>query len=137
MEKEKSCGIIVFSKQPELKVLLVHHNLGHWGIPKGHMELGESEKETALREVFEETGVEVRILDSFREMITYSPKEGVMKDVIFFLGEPIKDHIVPQINEVFEVCFVPLNEAMDKISHDDERQLLQKASLVYNCSQER
>lgn len=43
--QEKSCGMIVFKKESdELKVLLVHHNVGHWGLPKGHVEENETEK---------------------------------------------------------------------------------------------
>lgn len=134
MEREKSCGVVVFLNQEEIKVLLVHHRLGHWGIPKGHMESGESEKETAFREVFEETGIEVQLLDSFRETITYSPKSGVLKDVVFFLGIPIQNNIVLQETEVLEAYFIPLDEAINKISHEDERELLQKASLFYRSN---
>ena len=134
MKREKSCGIVVFLNQEETKVLLVHHRLGHWGIPKGHRKLGESEKETALREVFEETGVEVQVLDSFREVITYSPKAGVLKDVVFFLGTTTQSSIVLQEEEVLEVCFVSLEEAMNKISYGDEREFLQKATLFYSSN---
>lgn len=64
MKHEKSCGIVVFKDN---KVLLVHHNLGHYGIPKGHVEFGETDEETALREFFEETGISASIIDGFKE----------------------------------------------------------------------
>ena len=50
-------------------ILLCHYNLGH----KGHIE------------VFEETGIDVYIIENFRQVITYLPKKNVVKDVAFFL----------------------------------------------------
>ena len=69
-------------------------------MPNGHVELNETEEETVLREVFEETGISSYIIDGFRKMITYSPEENVIKDVIFFVGEATDDKITPQISEV-------------------------------------
>ena len=85
MKHEKSCGIVVFKDN---KILLVHHNLGHWGMPKGHVELGETDIDAAMREVFEETGISAYIIDGFKEKITYCPRDGVEKDVYFFVGVP-------------------------------------------------
>ena len=61
---EKSCGIILIDD--ENQYLLVQLLAGHWDFPKGHVEQGETEKETALREVLEETGLNVHILDGFQ-----------------------------------------------------------------------
>lgn len=53
-----SAGGVVFSIFPEdIKFLLLKHQRGHWGFPKGHRESGESTKFAALREIREETGV--------------------------------------------------------------------------------
>ena len=52
--------------------------------PKGHMEPGETEEETAKREIREETGLLVRLDPGFRRSVRYSPKPGVDKDVIYF-----------------------------------------------------
>ena len=58
---EKSCGAVVFcQKDSDIKFLLVRERSGFWCFPKGHMEAGESEQETALREVKEETGITVK-----------------------------------------------------------------------------
>ena len=59
MKSEKSCGAIVLSPDnTNRKVLLIkHENGGHWAFPKGHVEEGETEVETALREIKEETGL--------------------------------------------------------------------------------
>ena len=59
LKKEKSCGCIIIKDK---KVLLVYEkNRNFWGFPKGHMEDGETEIETALREVKEEVGLDVEI----------------------------------------------------------------------------
>ena len=125
MKKEKSCGNIVFKKENGvLKVLLIHHNLGHYGMPKGHVELGETEEETALREVFEETGISSYIIDGFREVITYSPKENVIKDVIYFVGETNDFETTPQISEVSEAFFTETSKAVDLVTHEEEKKVL-------------
>ena len=63
MLHEKSCGAIVYRKyHGNLEILLIKHvNSGHWSFPKGHVEAGETEVETALREIKEETGIDVII----------------------------------------------------------------------------
>ena len=124
--------MIVFKKEDyELKVLLVHHIQGHWGLPKGHVEENESEIETAIRETFEETGIKAKVVGNFRETITYKPKENAIKDVIFFIGKAENDILVPQLNEVSETDFIEINEALDLIAHNDEKELLKKAINYY------
>lgn len=120
---EKSCGAIVINDD---KVLLVKHNAGHIGFPKGHVEDGETEEETAIREVKEETGLDVEVDTNYRYMTTYSPKEGVSKDVIFFLGKLIGGEMKPQIKEVNEVLFIPLDQAVDVIQFDDMKEIFKK-----------
>ena len=86
MKKEISCGAVI-ARQTEngREILLIRHvNGGHWAFPKGHMEGNETESETALREIREETGLTVTLDTGFRAVVTYSPKPGVMKDVIYF-----------------------------------------------------
>lgn len=136
--QEKSCGMIIFKKnQEELKVLLVHHNLGHWGLPKGHVEENETEEETAIRETLEETGIHAKKIGDFRETITYKPKENAIKDVVFFIGKAENDMLVPQLKEVCETGFIEINEALNLISHDDERNLLKSAIHYYQANFEK
>lgn len=128
MKKEKSCGIIVFNED---KILLVHHNKGHWGLPKGHVEENETEEETAIRETKEETNVDASIIPGFREVITYSPKHNTIKDVVFFIGKPITSELEPQEIEVSEVKFVPINKVVEIITHVDEQEVVKKALEFY------
>ena len=124
MKKEKSCGILVFEGN---KVLMVKHRKGHWGFPKGHVEAGETEEETAIREVKEETNCDAKIIEGFRKTINYNPKEDVNKDVIFFVGEPITKNIVAQEEEVSDVLFVPIKEAAQAVTYDEEKEVLKEA----------
>ena len=87
MKHEKSCGCIVMNDKNE--VLLVLHNAGHWDLPKGHVELGETEVQTAKREVKEETNIDIEIDERFRYTTEYSPKEDVMKEVVYFLAKSV------------------------------------------------
>lgn len=128
MKKEKSCGIIVFNED---KILLVHHNKGHWGLPKGHVEENETEEETAIRETKEETNVDASIIPGFREVITYSPKPNTIKDVVFFIGKPITSELEPQEIEVSEVKFVPIEKVVEIITHVDEQEVVKKALEFY------
>ena len=131
---EKSCGAIVFRKyHGNVELLLIKHSLaGHWSFPKGHVEAGETEKETAHREVLEETGIEVELSDLFREVVTYSPKKDVMKDVIYFLGKAKNFDYVPQEEEIAQIKWVEINLAMSFLTYDNDKQLVSKAKPLIN-----
>lgn len=127
MKREKSCGVITLKNIDEkYYVLLIKHNLGHIGIPKGHVEKNESEEETAIREVLEETGINTEIIGDFREVITYCPKENVEKDVVFFLGYATSNNIKIQEEEVQNVFWVTLKESIDVITFDKEKELIKR-----------
>ena len=127
MKKEKSCGAVLCRKgENGMEVLLIKHkNGGHWAFPKGHVEKKETESETALREIKEETGLKVELDTGFREMVTYSPKPGVMKDVIYFAAKAKKDHARPQPEEVLEICWKAPQEALELVTYATDRQVLQ------------
>lgn len=132
MKFEKSCGAIVFKEEENnLYVLLVHHNEGHWGIPKGHMEEDEREEETAIREVYEETGIKCEITSDFRESITYLVKEDIQKEVIFFIGKPVSGTLNNQEEEIQEAIWLEENKAIDALTHEDVKLLLKKAICNY------
>ncbi len=88
MREEKSCGAVVFTRQQgKIEYLLIRNLSGMYGFPKGHMEPGETELETARREIFEETGLEVEFLPGFRAEDTYRiPAPQITKQVVLFLA---------------------------------------------------
>ena len=122
MKQEKSCGCIIINDKEE--VLLVHHNKGHWDFPKGHVESGETEVETAKREVKEETNIDVEVDEEYRYSTKYSPREDVIKEVVYFLAKNISDEKQPQLEEVSEVKWFSMNDAIEKITYDNSREIL-------------
>ena len=128
MNKEVSCGIIVFDND---KVLLIKHNGGHISFPKGHVEEGETAKETAIRETFEETGIEAKIISDDYYVNTYSPKENHMKDVLLFVGVKVGGKLKPQLEEVSLCDFFPYEKAFDELTFSIDRKILRQAYEVY------
>ena len=86
---EKSCGVLPFRMvNGEKEFLLVFEAYSQcWSLPKGHMEAGETQQQTALRELFEETGLTARLIPNRVTTITYPVSPSVRKEVVFFLGE--------------------------------------------------
>ncbi|MBQ8834184.1 MAG: NUDIX domain-containing protein [Oscillospiraceae bacterium] len=84
----KSCGVIPYRDTPRgLEVLLLLQSNGCWSFPKGHMDVGEAEEETALRETREETGLEAVLHPGFREKAEYPMGRGRCKQLVLFLGQ--------------------------------------------------
>ena len=129
MKHEKSCGVIAFLKEgADTRVLLICHRYGgHWAFPKGHFEQNETEHETALRELREETGAEVQLVDGYREVTTYSPGRGISKDVVFFVGEMTGGALRAQPEEVRSVKLLPYDTALARLTYEADKKLLEKA----------
>ena len=124
MKKEKSCGALVVRRgQTECEILLIKHRGGHWAFPKGHVEAGETEEQTALREVEEETGLRVKLDTGYREMVTFSPAPKVLKDVVYFAATVIDGVETPQLSEVSDVLWVPFSKAERYITFENDRHL--------------
>ena len=118
MKKEKSCGAIVFNK--ENQVLVVEMKQGHWSFPKGHIEANETEEETAIREVKEETNIDILIDNKFRRISTYSPYQGVTKDVVFFIAKAANNNVVIQQEEIQSAGFYDKTFVVNKITFKND-----------------
>lgn len=128
LRKEKSCGAVVYKKtESGLQFLLEHMVQGHTSIPKGHVENQETEEETALREIREETGLNVKLDTSFRHVINYSPAPGVTKDVIFFAAESLPGPMANQESEVAALEWMPYEKALSALTHASDRETLTAA----------
>ena len=126
--EEKSCGAVIWRAAGNSRqYLLVQHNARHWSFPQGHVEKGEREVDTARREIREETGLEVDIDDSFREVVTYYPKPGVVKDVIFFLARPTGGTERPQEEEIANLGWFPYQDALGLVTFATDAEVLQSA----------
>lgn len=84
----KSCGVIPFRWNGGEKEFLVLLQTNHsWSFPKGHMEAGETEQRTALRELFEETGLRASLMPEKKAVLEYDIPPYTRKQVVLFLGE--------------------------------------------------
>lgn len=128
MEKEKSCGAVVARKKEDhIEILVIHQIQGHWCFPKGHVEGQETEEETAEREVLEETGLRVSLKNGFRTETSYSPKPGVMKQVVYFLATPEAGKEKIQESELTEEKWVSIAEAYAAITYENDKKILREA----------
>ena len=132
---EKSCGVVLFNSDKFL--LLQHINEdsrvdGHWDFPKGHVELGEEEIDTALRELKEETKIEdVDIIPSFKQFINYNISKdtlSVSKKVIFFLAET-KVWDVSLSSEHQNFVWLNFEEAIETLTYDNAKNILKEAHI--------
>lgn len=126
---EKSCGALVFRRDGDkIYVLMIRHKAGgHRSFPKGHVEAGEDEHATAVREVEEETAVSIRIRSSFRETVHYSPAVGVVKEVVYFLAFTDQTEVSPREGEIAEVDWVPIEKAEASLTHENDRVVFRAA----------
>lgn len=128
---EKSCGALVIRHDEERRedyILMIRHRPGGYrSFPKGHVEAGETERETAMREVLEETSVHITILPDFRHVVCYTPAPGVEKEVVYFLAATEQVDIRPRRGEIAQVEWVPLERAERSLTHDNDKRVLKAA----------
>ena len=133
---EKSCGGIIFYKtRQNVKILLVKNNNGrYWSFPKGHIEDGETEQETAIREIKEETGLDVTLVNSFREISEYCPFGKIRKRVVFFLARAFTDNVKIQEEEIDSYIWVDLQQARKLCTYDNDLRIIEKAELMIHLA---
>ena len=121
MVKEKSCGCIIINNG---KVLLIKSTRGHWDFPKGHIEKNETEKETALREVKEETNLDVAITSEKKYINHYITDTEIDKTVVYFIAKKIGGEEKPQEGETIEVKWFEFKEALEILTFDNTKEIL-------------
>ncbi|HTY74856.1 MAG TPA: NUDIX domain-containing protein [Candidatus Nanoarchaeia archaeon] len=130
MLNEKSCGAVVFAKTPEIKYLLLQYEAGHWDFVKGNVEKGETEKDTTVRELGEETGIKnARFLEGFRQKIGYYYKRQgttVFKEVVFFLMESPATAVTLSFEHI-GFAWLTYDGAQEKLTFKNARDVLEKA----------
>ena len=105
---QKSCGVVPFRRAGgwNRNFCFCSSGVPEHHSPKGHMEAGETEERTALRELFEETGFRTRLIPSARAATEYRISSVARKQVVFFLGEV---HGEPKL-QAKEISILPLGE---------------------------
>lgn len=127
MKQEKSCGAIILKHDcKQLQVLLLKHKAGHWAFAKGHVEGGETEEQTALREIKEETNLNVQLDTNFRATVKYSPMEDVEKEVVYFIAYKLEGNETPQLEEISQIKWLNIEESINTVTYEQDKEVLQK-----------
>lgn len=140
MNYEYSCGAVVFIRtggEPHYVLVRAKDQPeGCHGFPKGHMEAGETEEQTALREIYEEVGLRVRLLPGFRAVTEYALPypPGTRKRVVFFLAEYEKQEIRIQESELVSYALAAFPEALSLTEFADSREILAKANTFLSIN---
>ncbi|KAL8574902.1 hypothetical protein ACOMHN_063596 [Nucella lapillus] len=123
-KKVLAAGFIVFRRRnTNVEYLVMKHTYGnHWGTPKGHVDPGESDFETALRETSEEAGLakgQMRVLDGFKTELHYTAFNKP-KRVVFWLSELVDPNAAVTLSsEHSEYKWAGLKEACRLLQFDD------------------
>ncbi|AZP83567.1 NUDIX hydrolase [Mycobacterium avium] len=100
-----------------------------WSLPKGHIELGETAEQTAIREVAEETGIRGSVLAALGRIDYWFVTDGrrVHKTVHHYLMRFSGGELSDEDLEVAEVAWVPMRELPSRLAYADERRLARVA----------
>ena len=132
-EYENSCGAIVFNENTE-KILLVKMHNGNWGFPKGHIENNETKEKTAIREVFEETNINIKIIPGFERLIKYIPNERTIKKVTIFVGITQDENVKIDTSEIEAFQWCTYEEALKLVTYKLQKDVLENARKVFISS---
>jgi len=137
MVKEISIGAILYKKNKRIRYLLLYkaaseHYKEMWDFPKGNIEKGEKQLDTATREIKEETGLtKLRFENNFKEKINFFyRKEGqtIFKEVIFYLAELVGDEEVKISEEHAGYKWCIYDKAMKTVTYNNAKKILEKAN---------
>ena len=131
MVNDFSCGVIPYRLvDGQRQFLLIQHKAGHWAFPKGHPEAGETDLQTARRELAEETGISAVEIDEarpFEEHYHFTKRSGkqVSKRVLYFLGRVAPGQAVSlQEEEVSNYAWGDAQQTRERLTFDEGRALL-------------
>ncbi|MCL2800071.1 MAG: NUDIX domain-containing protein [Endomicrobia bacterium] len=138
MLKEFSFGSVLYKicEGETLFLLARSRRSGKWGFPKGHIEEGESEAETARREILEETGIKnIEFVDGFRQEAVYiidgtradTKGKPAQKHSVYFLAKALEEPSKNIDDEISEIGWFNLENAVNILSFDNQKEILKLA----------
>jgi 8-oxo-dGTP pyrophosphatase MutT (NUDIX family) len=128
MAIERSAGAVIFYRGKQIEYLLLLST--YWGFPKGLVEPSEDERATALREIREETGLAVTLVNGFRQVDEFWYRfEGrrIQKRVIYFLGEA-RNRDTRISHEHGDMAWLTYDAALARLGYTGLRETLRKAN---------
>lgn len=135
IKRERSCGGVVFyESEGKCEVILICSNFKGrmlWTFPKGHMEAGETEKETALREIKEEVGLDTEIIGDFKEKTEFSCRENVIIEASYFAAKASSKNAVAQEGEVEYFAWLDFDSATQTLTFDCDKRVLREFVKFY------
>ncbi|HVX03214.1 MAG TPA: NUDIX domain-containing protein [Nitrososphaera sp.] len=129
---EHSAGaVVVFvPSKGKPEYLLLHYTAGHWDFPKGNIEAGETEKEAAVREIREETGItDIEFVEGFRRVISYRYRKArrlVEKQVSLFLVRT-KTREIKISHEHIGFAWKNYEDAIEQLTYSNAKSALEAA----------
>jgi tRNA nucleotidyltransferase (CCA-adding enzyme) len=126
---ESSSGAIVYREiSGEIRYLLIKNKRSaHWGFPKGHLEEGETPLDAAKREVLEETGLHIDVIDGFEGVSEYKIRNLINKQVSIFIGTTQDTRTSIQESEIDDYIWLTYENACAQLKYENDRSLLTKA----------
>lgn len=130
-EYEVATGAVIYSQVAgQLQYLLVKSKDRHfWGFAKGHVEAGETKTQAAIREIKEETNLDVTVNTAFTEEIRYPLPNGKTKISIFYVSEVDPNvRATRQLAEISDIQWFDFETALAHLTHDNLKSVLKKAN---------
>ena len=129
MELVRSAGAALYTVQDgETRWVLVREKSGSVGLPKGHVETGETPAQAALREIREETGLQAELCPAAPLTDTYPLADGRRKHVTYYLARYEGQALNPDLTQVEEAMLLPLADALATLTHGSARRILRRAA---------
>ncbi len=138
MTKEYSCGAILYCYENEIrKYVLVMEASGSYGFPKGHKEGQETDMETAIREIQEETGVINPVfIPNLKRTIRYKMTNNAEKEVTFFAAKYENQELNTKDNTILSVKKYDLSTALSLLKFSELKNILLEIDYILDVKGE-
>jgi 8-oxo-dGTP pyrophosphatase MutT (NUDIX family)/ribosomal protein S18 acetylase RimI-like enzyme len=134
-EPERSFGSVIYritNGKTEYLAVKSQTTKKHWGFPKGHATKGETGIQTAIREVFEETGIKISIRDDLTAYERYILCGNIHKEVTFYIANAGGQQVTVQPSEIADFRWGGFEEIYNLLTYSNSRNVLCRAELYLN-----
>lgn len=123
---ESSSGAVIFREiMGDIRYLLIKNKRSaNWGFPKGHIEMGETKEDAARREIFEETGIHLEIIDGFESESRYKIRDKIDKRVSIFVGTTKDTDTKIQESEIEDYIWLTYEKAVPFLNYENDKKIL-------------